>query len=60
MWVAESFLCEQDWITDANVTLKDNEILEALNYEIEVPCPLQCGLLWFSAPTNLNHKFVSN
>ena len=23
-------------------------------------CPLQWGLLWFSAPTNLNRKFVNN
>ena len=26
---------------DTDVTLKENEILEALNYEIEVPCPFQ-------------------
>ena len=36
------------------------DILEALNYDIEVPCPLQWGLLWFSAPSNLNRKFVNN
>ena len=45
---------------DTDVTLKENEILEALNYEIEVHCPLQWGLLWFSAPTNLNRKFMNN
>ena len=48
------------WITDTNVTLKEKEILEALDYEIDVPCPLQWGLLWFSAPINLNHKFTNN
>ena len=57
---AEGSLWEDEWITDTNVTLKENEILEALDCEIDVPCPLQWGLLWFSAPTNLNHKFVNN
>ena len=42
------------------MTLKGNVILEALNYGIDVPCPLQWGLLWFSAPTKLNRKFVNN
>ena len=40
--------------------MKENLILEALNYDIEVPCPLQWALLWFSAPTNLNSKFVNS
>ena len=39
--------------------MKENLILEALHHDIEVPCPLQWALLWFSAPTNLN-KFVNN
>ena len=53
--VTEGSLWEHEWIT-----LKENDILEALDYEIRVPCPLQWGLLWFSAPTNLNRKFVNN
>ena len=59
-WVTEGSLRQNGWITDTSVTLKENEILEALNYEIGVPCPLQWRLVWFSAPTNLHHKFVSN
>ena len=57
--VTEDFLCEREWITKTNVTLKEN-ILEALNYDIDVPYSLQWGLLWFSAPTNLHRKFVNN
>ena len=60
IWETEVCLWEHEWITDTDVTLKENEKLEALNYEIEVPCPLQWGLLWFSAPTNLNQKFMNN
>ena len=33
---------------------RKSHILEALNYDIEVPSPLQWALVWFSAPTNLN------
>ena len=58
--VTEGSLWEHEWITDTNVTLKENDILEALDYEIDVPCPLQWRVLWLSAPTNLNRKFVNN
>ena len=58
--MTEGSLWEHEWVTDSNVTLKENEILKALDYEIDVSCPLQWGLSWFSAPTNLNRKFVNN
>ena len=35
-------------------------MLEALNYDIDVPCPLQWGFLWFSAPSNFNRQFVND
>ena len=34
-WVTEVCLWEHEWIMDADVTLKENEILEALNCEIK-------------------------
>ena len=40
--------------------MKENLILEALHYDIDVPCPLHWALLWFSAPTKLNRMFVNN
>ena len=52
-WVTHRSLWEHEWITDINVILKENEKFEALDYEIDNPCPLQRGVLWFSAPTNL-------
>ena len=33
--------------------------MRGVNSEIEVHCPLQWRLLWFSSPTNFNHKFVN-
>ena len=59
-WVTEDFQWEHKWIAETNVTLEENVILEARSCDIDVPCPLQWGLLWFSAPTNLNLKFVNN
>ena len=40
-WVTEVSLWEHEGTTDTNVIFKENEILEALIYEIEVLCPLQ-------------------
>ena len=59
-WVTEDFLWGHEWVTEPNVHWKENDILEALNYDIEVPCPLQWALLWFSAPSSLNRNFVNN
>ena len=44
-WVTEDFLWEHQWVTEINVVLKENDILEAQNYDIDVPCPLQWGPL---------------
>ena len=46
-WVTEDSLWDHDWITETKVTMKENLFLEALHYDIEVPCPLQGVLLWF-------------
>ena len=59
-WVTEDFLWKHEWVTEPNVLLKENDTLEALNYDIDVPCPLQWRLLWFFAPSNFNRKFVNN
>ena len=47
-------------MTELNVLWKENEILEALNYDLDVPCSLQWGLLWFSSPSRLNRKFAND
>ena len=59
-WVIEDFLWEHEWVPEPNVLWKENDILEAFDYDIDAPCQLQRGLLWFSAPSNLNRKFVNN
>ena len=45
-WVTEDCLREHECVTEPSVLLKENDILETLNYDIDVPCPLQwdfCG-----------------
>ena len=42
-WVTEDFVWEHESVTEPNVLWKENEILEALSYDIDVPCPLQWG-----------------
>ena len=43
VWFARMLLWEHEWVTDLNVVLKENEITEALTYEIDVPCAIQWG-----------------
>ena len=59
-WETEDFQWEHELVTELNVLWNGNDILEALNYDIDVPCPLQWGLLCFSAPSNPNRKFTNN
>ena len=47
-------------MTEPDLLWKETDILEALNYDLDVPCPLQWGLLWFSAPSRLNRKFAND
>ena len=58
-WVCED-LWEHEWVTEPNVLWKENEILEALKFDLDVPCLLQWGLLWFSSPSRLNRKFAND
>ena len=58
--VIEDVLWEHEWVTAPNVLWKENDILEALSYDLDVPCPLQWRLLWFSALSRLNRKFANN
>ena len=51
---------EHKWVTELNVIKKVNAIWEALNYDIDVPCSIQRGLLWFSSPSRLNQRFTND
>ena len=58
--MTEDSLWNHEWITETKGYHERKFHSGGLHYGIQVPCPLQWALLWFSAPTNLNHKFVNN
>ena len=59
-WVCEDALRDHECFTELDVTLKENEILMAFNYDLDEPCVIQWGLLWFSSPSRLNQRFANN
>ena len=59
-WVCEDAMEDDKCVTEFAVPLKANEILMALKYDIDVPCVIQWGLLWFSSPSRLNQRFTNN
>ena len=40
-WVCEDFLKEHERVTEPNVLWKENDMLEALDHDIDVRCPHQ-------------------
>ena len=55
-WVCEDALEEHEWVLPLTISLKEEEVLAELGYEIEIPCVLQWRFLWFTAPSRLNGK----
>ena len=41
-------------------SLERDRHLEALNCDLDVPCPLQWRLLWFFSPSRLNQRFTND
>ena len=40
-------------VSEFSLALQKTKVLEALNFEIDVPCIVQWRMLWYSAPTSL-------
>ena len=58
-------VCEEafevhEWVSELTISMQKEEILVALNYRIDVPCVVQWGMLWFSAPSRLNQRLDGN
>ena len=41
-------------------SLQEAQVLEPVNSDIEIPCVVQWGMLWFSAPTSLNNDLLND
>ena len=56
-WVWEEVLEEHEWASPLTISLKGEEkVLRELDYELDVPCVVQRGFLWFTAPARLTVK----
>ena len=59
-WVCDDALDDHVWVSELTISCRDTKVLEALDYDIEVPCLVQWGKLWFSSPTSLNRRFLNS
>ena len=59
-WVCDDVLENHEWVSKLTVSMPDNVVLLPQNYDIDVPCVVQWGLLWFSSPSRLNQRFADN
>ena len=46
-------------IYEFSMVMQETYILEALNYDVDIPCIVQWKMLWFSAPTGRNNDLLS-
>ena len=42
------------------IVLQEANVLEALQYDLEIHCVVQWRMLWFSAPTSLNDDLLND
>ena len=59
-WVCDVAMEGHEWVSEATVSMEEYGMLVALNYEIDVPCAVQWGLLWFSSPSRRNQRFADH
>ena len=46
------------WIQQDSMELQGSHTMKSLHYDTEVPCVMQWGLLWYSAPSHLNEILI--
>ena len=52
---------DHEWLSEFSLILQENTLLEAWNYDIDVPCIVQCRMmLWYSAPTSLDNHMLND
>ena len=58
-WVCDDALEDRVWVHELTLSCQEAKVLEPLDYDIEVPCLVQWGMLW-SSPTSLNRSFFNS
>ena len=57
--MCDDALDEHVWVWEQTMSLQEAEVLESQQYDLEFPCIVQWGMLWFSAPTSLNGELLN-
>ena len=52
-------MCRHTSLSDETLILQEAKTLEALNYDLDVPCVVQWAVLWFAAPSSLNNELIN-
>ena len=45
---------DDEWVSELTISMQENEVLVALNYDIDVPCRGPVATVVVSSPTRLN------
>ena len=59
-WVCPSAQDNHAWTSEFSLVLNENKTLGESNYDIEFPCMVQWGLLWYVAPSSLNNNLLND
>ena len=59
-WVCDDTLDEHVWVSEQTISLQEANVLEALQYDREIPCLVQWRMLWFPAPISLNNELLND
>ena len=59
-WVCDDALDDRVWVSELTISCQERKVLKTLQYDLADLCIVQWGMLWFSAPTNLNRRFLND
>ena len=59
-WERDDALDEHVCVSEQTISLQEAKVLEALQYDLGIPCMVQWCMSWFSAPTSLNNELLNN
>ena len=59
-WVCDDALYEHVWVSEHTISLQEAKVVEALQYDFEIPCTAQWGVLGFFARTSLHIELLND
>ena len=58
--VCHDVLDDHEWVSELSVAFRKRKVRKLWNYDFDIPCIVQCGMLWFSSPTSLNKDMLND